>query len=146
MSLRLVWARIALLNIQASSCQYVLAIVGITGMHHLPMRAWCFCIVDAVTVRSSFVPFACTTRNGVSVLNAEPSIKCNIADPRYRRMRAVGGLCTVLYGLGIPALFAFLLWRYRKEITADQRLRAKAEGETSLTNPQIHIRRRFRKL
>ena len=104
------------------------------------------CVVDAVIVRSSFVPFACTARNGVSVLNAEPSIKCTVEDPRYRRMRAVGGLCIVLYGLGLPVLFAFLLWRYRREITADQQLRAKAEGETSLTNPQIHIRRRFRKL
>ena len=97
-------------------------------------------------MRSSFIPFACTTRNGVSVLNAEPSIKCDVDDPPYRRMRTVGGTCIVAYGVGLPCLFAFFLHKYRAEITADQRMRARAEGETSLTNPNIHIRRRFRKL
>lgn len=125
----------------------VLLCLAVTGRLFTRPLVFCVAVVlDAVIVRSSLIPFSCTTRNGVSVLNAEPSIKCTVEDPRYRRMRAVGGLCIVLYGLGLPVLFAFLLWRYRREITADQRLRAKAEGETSLTNPQIHIRRRFRKL
>jgi hypothetical protein len=104
-----------------------------------------FC-ANAVIVRSSFIPFACTTRNGVSVLNAEPSIKCSVNDPSYWRMCAVGATCVAAYGIGLPCLFAFFLHKYRTEITADQRMRARAEGETSLTNPNIHIRRRFRKL
>jgi hypothetical protein len=33
-----------------------------------------------------------------------------------------------------------------RAMTADQLLRAKGEGETSLTNPNIKTRRRFRKL
>ena len=104
-----------------------------------------FC-ANAVIMRSSFIPFACTSRNGVSVLNAEPSIQCSVSDPSYWRMRAVGGISIVAYGVGLPCLFAFFLHKYRAEITADQRMRARAEGETSLTNPNIHIRRRFRKL
>ncbi len=39
-----------------------------------------------------------------------------------------------------------MLWRYRREIYSDQLLRVRGEGESSLTNPNIHVRRRFRKL
>ncbi len=92
------------------------------------------------------IPFGCTTNNGVSVMNAEPSIKCMDSDPTFVRMRKVGSTALVVYGMGVPVVFSYILWRYRKEITADQVLRAKGEGETSLTNPNIQIRRRFRKL
>jgi hypothetical protein len=102
--------------------------------------------VPPVIVRSSLIPFACTSRNGVSVLNAEPSIRCSSSDSAYNRMRAVGALCMAAYGLGLPCLFGFFLRKHSQSIRADQVLRAKAEGETSLTNPNIHIRRRFRKL
>ncbi len=97
-------------------------------------------------IRSSFIPFACTSHNGVSVLNAEPSIKCSPHDPVHRRMKALGGVCVALYGIGLPVGFGYLLYRHRASIRADQRLRAKGEGETALTNPNITIRRRFRKL
>jgi hypothetical protein len=103
--------------------------------------------VPAVIIRSSFIPFACTTTSkGVSVLSAEPSIKCSSSDATFVRMRALGGLCVALYGIGLPALFAVLLYRHRAAIVEDQVLRAKGEGETALTNPNITTRRRFRKL
>ena len=50
------------------------------------------------------------------------------------------------YGIGLPMLFAAILWKYRGAIAADQQLRAKGEGETTLTNPHISVRRRYRKL
>jgi hypothetical protein len=99
-----------------------------------------------VVVRSSLIPFACITRNHVSVLSAEPSIKCTTTDPTYRRMRAVGGLTLVVYGVGLPMMFAWLLHTHGPAVIADQELRARDEGETPLTNPNIHIRRRLRKL
>jgi hypothetical protein len=101
-----------------------------------------------VIVRSSLVPFSCSTREGVAIptLNAEPSIKCTPDDPVYRRMRVIGGVSIVAYGAGLPALFAYFLGKHRAAIRADQALRAKGEGETSMTNPHIKIRRRFRKL
>ncbi len=92
------------------------------------------------------MPFACTTRNHVSVMTAEPSILCSTSDPSYLRMRAVGGLSLVVYGVGLPLLFARLLHVHGAAIVADQELRARDEGETFLTNPNIRIRRRLRKL
>ena len=79
-------------------------------------------------------------------MTAEPSIQCTPKNPTFVRMRLVASLSLSLYGGGLPVLFAFFLWRHRDAITADQKLRMKGEGETSLTNPNISIRRRFRKL
>ncbi len=103
-------------------------------------------VLGTVIVRSSLIPFGCTTRNGVSTLNAEPSIVCSTDNASFRLMRPVGTLCLVAYGLGLPLLFATLLRRNYHAIVADQLLRSKGQGETSLTNPSIHIRRRYRKL
>ncbi len=99
-----------------------------------------------VIVRSSLIPFGCTTHNGVATLNAEPSIQCSSADGTYRLMRSVGAMCLVVYGAGLPTTFAFFLHKHARRITADQRMRAVGEGETMLTNPNIRVRRRFRKL
>ena len=68
----------------------------------------------AVVIRSSLVPFACATRNGLSTLSAEPSIFCSAKDARYNRMRAVGALSIGAYGLGLPLLFAWLLLKHRR--------------------------------
>ncbi len=66
-------------------------------------------------------------------LNAEPSIKCTHDDPAFTRMRAIGIVSIILYGAGLPCLFAYFLFKHRHAIRADQILRAKGEGETSLT-------------
>ena len=79
-------------------------------------------------------------------MTAEPSILCTPSNQTFVRMRAIASLSLSLYGVGLPLAFAYLLWRYRDAITADQLLRMKGEGETSLTNPNIAVRRRFRKL
>ena len=93
------------------------------------------------------IPFACvTTSTGASVLRANPSIVCDSSDASYGRMQVVGALTLVLYGLGVPVLFGVLLRRQNDAIHLDQEMRARGEGETSLTNPHIHVRRRFRKL
>ena len=61
-------------------------------------------------------------------------------------MIAVGVLTLTLYGMGLPVLFGWLLSRQSDAIHCDQELRAWGEGESSLTNPNIHVRRRYRKL
>jgi hypothetical protein len=61
-------------------------------------------------------------------------------------MRAIGSTLLVLYGAGLPLLFVFVLRRFSREMYSDQLLRVRGEGESSVTNPHIHIRRRFRKV
>ena len=61
-------------------------------------------------------------------------------------MKAVAGAMVVLFVLGVPCGFGVLLAYYRHGMQADQFLRVWGEGDSAVTNPNIHIRRRFRKL
>ena len=79
-------------------------------------------------------------------MRAEPSIRCSTADPTYRRMSTVAAFAVVLYGIGLPVTFWYFLHRHGRAIDADQALRKRCEGETAMTNPNISVRRRFRKL
>ncbi len=49
----------------------------------------------------------------------------------------------ILFGLGIPSLYAGVLYYYRVEIRADQQLRAEAKGFNRQTNPQYSVRQRW---
>ena len=104
------------------------------------------CCAAAVIVRTALIPFACTTKNGISVLNDEPTILCSPDISAYRRMHAIGIALVVLFGAGLPFLFIVILRRYGSEMFFDQLLRVRNEGESGLTNPHISIRRRYRKL
>ncbi len=58
---------------------------------------------------------------------------------------AITGL--LVYTAGYPAFAAYVLYRYRFAIMLDQLLRAKATGDTPMTNPQaLHIRLRYSRL
>ena len=57
----------------------------------------------------------------------------------------LGLLVTLASWIFAPAI-AWLLHTHGPAVIADQELRARDEGETPLTNPNIHIRRRLRKL
>jgi hypothetical protein len=50
------------------------------------------------------------------------------------------------YIAGIPASFAYVLFRHRRGIHFDQSLKRKGEGESQLTNPYVFLRRRYGKL
>lgn len=100
-----------------------------------------------MVVRNSFGPFRCTLNsNGVSVLSIEPSIVCNQPGGTHEKMIPWAMTCLILYGVGIPVLFAVLLVRNRRAIVADQTLRVRGEGDIKDTNPDFNTRRRFRKL
>ena len=99
-----------------------------------------------LTFRTALIPFACTTTKGVSVLIAEPSIACSMQDSTYALMRRVGFASIAGFGVGLPALFYYIMWWNRDAMFADQLLRMRNEGETAMTNPNIVVRRRFRKL
>jgi hypothetical protein len=91
-------------------------------------------------MRSCFVPFGCTTRGGLSTLDAEPSITCN-KQGIHGRMVTIASLTLVVYGIGIPAAFAYFLRANRAAIRADQTLRQRGEGDLATTNPNLKIRR-----
>ena len=78
-------------------------------------------------------------------MDAEPSIVCD-GSGAHGRMKAVAGVMVVVFVLGVPIGFAALLVYYRREMQADQFLRVWGEGDSSVTNPNVHIRRRYRKL
>ena len=61
-------------------------------------------------------------------------------------MSRLGAVAVAVYGVGLPSAFGYFLWKHRSAIDSDQVLRERGEGETSLTNPNISVRRRFRKL
>jgi hypothetical protein len=106
------------------------------------LRAVCVSVV----VKSSLVPFDCVSLGAVRVLESEPTALCDASVGSYARMRAVAALSVVVYVLGLPmALTAFMVRTWRK-VQQDQRLRERGEGDSQLTNPHFHFRRRFRKV
>jgi hypothetical protein len=105
------------------------------------------CMPLAVVIRSSLTPFDCTTTvDGTSSLFADPSIRCGVTVGPHARMRAAGGAMLALFTVGVPVLFAVLLFHNRAAIVADQRLRQRGEGDSIMTNPHIRVRQRYRKL
>jgi hypothetical protein len=73
-------------------------------------------------------------------MKAEPTIQCD-GTGAHGRMLRMAYLSFLLYGLGIPAGFACIMWRYRAAIIADQQLREQGKGDHAITNPNVHIRR-----
>ena len=103
------------------------------------------CVSPAVA-KATLAPFACTTVDGgLATMNADPSILCD-GSGANGRMRAVGVVMLLLFVGGVPVGFATVLVHYRRSIQADQFLRVWGEGDTAMTNPNVHIRQRFRKL
>jgi hypothetical protein len=52
----------------------------------------------------------------------------------------------VFYAIGMPLVFAYILFSNRSAIQADQELRMRGIGNTRTTNPFFHIRQRYQKL
>ncbi len=99
-----------------------------------------------VVVKSSFVPFDCVSLGAVRVLESEPTVLCDTTVGPYARMRAVAAVSVLAFVLGLPAALAVFLGRNWHKVQQDQRLRERGEGDSALTNPHFHFRRRFRKV
>ena len=91
-------------------------------------------------MRSLLTPFRCIGEGAARVMKAEPTIQCD-GTGAHGRMLRMAYLSFLLYGLGIPAGFACIMWRYRAAIIADQQLREQGKGDHAITNPNVHIRR-----
>jgi hypothetical protein len=62
------------------------------------------------------------------------------------KLRPLAITSMVLHALGVPLVFAFILYHFRREISEDQLLRQQGTGNSRSTNPNYHIRQRFQKL
>jgi hypothetical protein len=102
--------------------------------------------VFAVVVKSSLVPFDCVDLGAAHVLESEPTVLCDTSVGPYVRMRAVAAITIVYYVLGMPVACAVVLARNWLKVQQDQRLRERGEGDSALTNPHFHFRRRYRKV
>ena len=100
-----------------------------------------------VVVKNTLAVFACSTNaQGITTMDAEPSIICDSSNSVYVTLRRWASLFVVVYGVGIPALFFFMLFWHRHGIKRDQELRKYGDGNTAARNPDIAIRRRYSKL
>lgn len=61
-------------------------------------------------------------------------------------LRQWGIASAVIYAVGIPCVFAFILVYYRREIHEDQQLHANGTGDTPETNKHFSIRRRYNQI
>ncbi len=86
-------------------------------------------------------------RRPISIVAAKPS-QCDIAQPGglQEQMKPWGYLSMVVYTIGLPILFAWILYHNQEGIIADQQLREKCRGITRETNPHFHIRMRYQEL
>ena len=82
-------------------------------LHRVPLLFLvCVVVCTPVVVRNSLLPFDCSTRDGLSTMDAEPSIVCDTDNPVFYRMRNVAATCLLLYGMGVPAFFAGFVFKY----------------------------------
>lgn len=99
-------------------------------------------------VKNSLSVFDCTqTDEGLRVLDVDPSIICDrSSDVEYGTMYGWAVLTLPLYSIGIPLLFTGVLYKNRLAIKADQTLREYGSGETTASNPNLKIRKRYSRL
>jgi hypothetical protein len=98
-------------------------------------------------VKNSITMFDCTTNDlGQRILDAQADVRCSFEDPVFRTLLPWAVVSFVVYGMGIPGLFGFILYKHRVAIQGDQSLRALGLGYTPASNPYFRYRQRFQKL
>jgi hypothetical protein len=99
-----------------------------------------------VLLRGGVEVFDCTPPDarGRAVLQAEPSVTC-WTDAHYALI-PWGAASLVAYGLGVPGVFAWMLWRHRAAMERDVSMWAMGEGNTEETNGDYWVRRRYGRL
>ena len=79
-------------------------------------------------------------------MEAEPAVRCDLPGGAHALIYPWAKAELVVYCLGIPCMFATILFIHLKAIRADQELRARGEGDIPANNPNIRVRHKFRKL
>ena len=99
-----------------------------------------------MVVKSALDVFDCVSSHGEQVLRSSPNVKCDRSVGQYATVYPFAVLSLIIFGAGVPAVFGSVLFWYRSEIRADQEMKARGEGNSEVTNPNLWVRRRFRKL
>jgi hypothetical protein len=99
--------------------------------HVLAFLAMTFLIYSTVST-VLFQTFACDAiPNGGSYLRADYSVSCNTA--KHTVYKIYSGLMILVYPIGIPALYAYLLWHQRKQLhTSDELSTQSRDSDISL--------------
>ena len=98
-------------------------------------------------VRRALDVFACTLNNGgVYTLDADPSVRCWVRGGVHESLVPWAVASLIGFGAGVPSSIAFVLYRFRAPMGADQTLWLAGRGATAGDNPFWSIRRRFSKL
>ena len=86
----------------------------------------------------------CVNLDGSRRLKADTSIECD--GERYNTLRIAGIITLLLYGLGIPVIFATCLVGHRDGIRIDQALRLRGLAESRGTTPFWDVQKRLQRL
>jgi hypothetical protein len=98
-------------------------------------------------VRQSLDIFACTAGPGGQYrLNSDPSIACWTPGCAQQQLVPYAALSLIVYGMGIPVLFATVLARHRDAVRVDQTLWLLGRGSSRLDNPHYSVRHRYARL
>jgi hypothetical protein len=105
-----------------------------------------FQFVYIYCTKTAYEPFACIDKeDGKSYMRFEPKIRCG--EGHHLWLAPMGMVFGCLYGIGIPLIFTYIVYRNRNIITNDQVLRALGTGSCRETNPKYYeFRKRYYKL
>jgi hypothetical protein len=105
-----------------------------------------FQFVYIYCTKTAFEPFACIDKeDGKSYMRFEPKIRCG--EGHHIWLAPMGMVFGCFYGIGIPLIFTYIVYRNRNIITNDQVLRALGTGSCRETNPKYYeFRKRYYKL
>jgi hypothetical protein len=105
-----------------------------------------FQFVYIYCTKTAFEPFACIDKeDGKSYMRFEPKIRCG--EGHHLWLAPMGMVFGCLYGIGIPLIFTYIVYRNRKIIKYDQVLRVLGTGSRRDENPEYYeFRKRFYKL
>ena len=96
-------------------------------------------------VRGGVELFDCTPdADGRTVLQTQPNVEC--WRPAHYSLVPWGIGSLVVYGVGVPAAFAWVLWRHRGAMERDVTLWAAGKGDSDATNADYGVRRRYGRL
>jgi hypothetical protein len=99
------------------------------AMHHSVFLAMTFLLYSTVST-TVFQTFACDTIDDsadftTSYLRADYSIQCDT--PKHKAYKVYASFMVIIYPLGIPALYAWLLWSNRQKLSS--------KNDTVLSSP-----------
>jgi hypothetical protein len=93
--------------------------------------------------KKSLEIFDCISQKGKLVLRAAPLVVCGEPNGVHSDLKPWAYTALVMYGIGVPSLFAFVLVTNSKKVRADQHLRMLGMGNTKASNPNWTFRKKY---